>query len=141
MRSVKEATRSETRLVAATRTIKVLVGVGKDAAKAKAKERAGKDPEASLRAPGMATQQRLKLLFIISSPSRDGARIISRAYAQKGDFCALPHLDEDAVNRIKAAERRQREAALDSEDVPERGRSPSRDKRKGTGRKISDVSE
>jgi hypothetical protein len=61
---VKEATRSETRLVAVTRTIKVLVGVGKDVAKAKAKERARKDPEVSLRAPGMATQLRLKPLFI-----------------------------------------------------------------------------
>ena len=61
---VKEATRSETRLVAVTRTIKVLMGVGKDAAKAKVKEKAREDPEVNLRAPGMATQQRLKPLFI-----------------------------------------------------------------------------
>ncbi len=61
---VKEATRSETRLVAVTGTIKVPVGVGKDAAKAKVKEKVRKDPEVSLRAPVMATQQRLKPLFI-----------------------------------------------------------------------------
>jgi len=40
---------------------KVLVDVGKDAAKARAKEEERNDPEASLRAPGVATQQRLKL--------------------------------------------------------------------------------
>ncbi len=59
----------------------------------------------------------------------------------KGDSCALPHLDEDAVNRIKVAERRQREASLETEDAPERGRSPSREKRKGKWRKGSDGSE
>jgi hypothetical protein len=47
----------------------------------------------------------------------------------------------DAVNRIKADERRQREALLEPEDAPERGRSPSRDKRKGKWRQSSDGSE
>ena len=62
MHSVKEATRSETRLVAVTRTRKVPVDVGKDAAKAK--EKVSKDPEANQLAPGEAMQLRLKLLFI-----------------------------------------------------------------------------
>ncbi len=57
-----EAMRSETRLVAVMRTIKVLADVVKDVAKAKAKVR--KDPEVSLRAPEMATQVRLKPLSI-----------------------------------------------------------------------------
>jgi hypothetical protein len=57
-----EVTRSETRLVAVTRKTKVLVDEEKDAAKAK--EKARKDPEANLRAPGVATQPRLKLLSI-----------------------------------------------------------------------------
>ena len=61
--SVKGAASSESNLVAATRMTKVLVDVGKDA-KARAKEEERTDPEASLRAPGMATQRRLKLLFI-----------------------------------------------------------------------------
>jgi hypothetical protein len=59
----------------------------------------------------------------------------------KGDSCALPHLDEDAVNRIKAAERRQRESTHDPGDAPERGRSPSREKRKGKWRKGGSGSE
>ena len=58
----------------------------------------------------------------------------------KGDSCPLPHLDEDAVNRIKAAERRQKEA-LEPDVAPERGRSPSRDKRRGKWRKGSAGSE
>jgi hypothetical protein len=57
-----EAMRSETRLVAVMRTIKVPTDEEKDVAKAKVKAR--KDPEVSLRAPEMATQLRLKLLFI-----------------------------------------------------------------------------
>ena len=51
------------------------------------------------------------------------------------------HLDEESVNRIKAAERRQRESAHDSGDAPERGRSPSREKRKGKWRKGGSGSE
>jgi hypothetical protein len=50
------------RLVVMTRMIKVLVGVEKDVAKAKAKAR--EDPEVNLRAPEMATQLRLKPLSI-----------------------------------------------------------------------------
>jgi hypothetical protein len=61
---VKEATRSETRLVAVTRMIKVLVDVEKDVAKAKAKQKAKEDPEVSLRAPRMVTQLRPKPSFI-----------------------------------------------------------------------------
>jgi hypothetical protein len=57
-----EATRSETRLVAVMRTTKVLADVEKGVAKAKAKVR--RDPEVSLRAPGMGTQLRLKPSFI-----------------------------------------------------------------------------
>jgi len=36
----------------------------------------------------------------------------------KGDSCPLPHLDEESVNRIKAAERRQKEALLESLRMP-----------------------
>ena len=61
--------------------------------------------------------------------------------AQKGDSCPLPHLDEESVNRIKAAEKRQKEALLEPDDAPERGRSPSHDKRKGKWRKGSAGSE
>jgi hypothetical protein len=57
-----EARRSETHLVAVMRTIKVLADEEKDVAKAKAKVK--RDPEVSLRAPGMATQLRLKPSFI-----------------------------------------------------------------------------
>ena len=59
----------------------------------------------------------------------------------KGDSCPLPHLDEESVNRIKVAERRRKEALLEPEDALERGRSPSRDKRKGKWRKGSAGSE
>ena len=53
----------------------------------------------------------------------------------------FPHFDEESVNRIKAAERRQKEALLEPADARERGRSPSRDKRKGKWRKGSTGSE
>ena len=60
--SVKVTTRSGSNLVAVTKMTKVLADVEKDAVKAKEQER--KDPEASLRAPGVATQPRLKPSFI-----------------------------------------------------------------------------
>ena len=60
----KEATRSETHLVAVTRMIKVPVDVEKDVAKAKANQKVKEDPEVNLRAPEMATQLRLKPLSI-----------------------------------------------------------------------------
>ena len=60
--SVREATRSESNPVAVTRMIKVLVDVGKDVVKAKAKVRKG--PEASLQAPRVAMLQQLRLSFI-----------------------------------------------------------------------------
>jgi hypothetical protein len=58
----KEATRSESNPVAMTRTIKVLVEVGKDVVKAKAKVR--KAPGVSLQAPRAAMLPRLRLSFI-----------------------------------------------------------------------------
>ena len=58
----KEATRSENNPVAVTRKIRVLVDVGKDVVKAKAKVRKG--PEASLQAPRVAMLQQLRLSFI-----------------------------------------------------------------------------
>ena len=60
---VREGTRSETRHVTVMIAKKALMGVEKDVAKAKAKAKIEKDLEASLRAPGMATQHQLKLLF------------------------------------------------------------------------------
>jgi len=58
----KEAKRSERNPVAVTRMINVLVDVGKDVVKAKAKVRSG--PEASLQAPRVAMLQLLRLPFI-----------------------------------------------------------------------------
>ena len=49
----------------------------------------------------------------------------------------LTWMDEESVNCITAAERRQKEALLEPDDVLERGRSASRDKRKGKLRKGS----
>ena len=55
------------------------------------------------------------------------------------DSCPFPHLDEESVNRIKTAEKSQRDQHEEPDKAPERGRSPSRDKkghkcRKGTSR-------
>ena len=61
-----------------------------------------------------------------------------RGSCQKSDLCPYPHLDEQAVARIKSAERRHKETAQGSKErdpsggrgkTEERGRSPSRDKK------------
>ena len=59
----------------------------------------------------------------------------------KGDSCPFSQLDDESVNRIKAAERRQREVQHEPDDALERGRSPSRDKKGGKWRKSSPGSE
>ena len=60
---------------------------------------------------------------------------------QKGALRPYPHLDEESVSRIKAAERRQNGTRKDGEKNADRGRSPSRDKKGKKWRKNSVGSE
>ena len=125
--------------MAATRKTKVLADVGKGAEKGKGKGNQGSRSKSEGARGGDATATET-ITHQLKSKERWCPHHLKGA-CPKGDSCALPHLDEDAVNRIKAAERRQREATLESEDAPEHGRSPSLDKRKGKWRKSSDGSE
>jgi len=131
--------RSEMRLVVAKRTIKVPEDEEKDVAKAKAKVRKGSRSKSAGARDGDAAATET-IIHQLKSKQRWCPHHLKGA-CPKGDSCALPHLDEDAVNRIKAAERRQRESAHDPGDAPERGRSPSREKRKGKWRKGGSGSE
>ena len=139
MHLAKVPTRSETRLVAVMRTIKVPADAEKDVAKAKGKSKKGSRSKSAGARDGDAVATET-IIHQLKSKQRWCPHHLKGA-CPKGDSCALPHLDEDAVNRIKAAERRQMESAHDPGDAPERGRSPSREKRKGKWRKGGSGSE
>ena len=136
---VKEATRSEISLVAVIRMTKGHVVVVKDVARAKAKAiKLSRSKSAGAKSGDAAATE--TIIHQLRCKQR-WCPLYLKGGCPKGDSCPFPHLDEENVNRIKAAERRQKEAQVEPDDAPERGRSPSRDKRKGKWRKGSAGSE
>ena len=131
----REATRSEINLVAVMRMIKVLAGEGRDVVKAKVKGRKGSRSK-SAGAKGGDAAATETIIHQLKCKQR-WCPLHLKGGCPKGDSCPLPHLDEESVSLTKAAERRQKEALLEPDDALDRGRSPSRNKRKGKWRKGS----
>ena len=136
---VKEATRSEISLVAVTRTTNSRAVVEKGAEKAEAKGKKGSSSK-SAGAKGGDAAATETIIHQLRCKQR-WCPLYLKGGCPKGDSCPFPHLDEENVNRIKAAERRQKEVQHEPDDVPERGRSPLRDKKGGKLRKSSTGSE
>ena len=106
-----------------------------DAVKGKEKERAGKARGIiALRREekakdGKSIPPDLELQQVKSRPRWCPANL--KGNCPKGDMCPYPHLDEDAVSKIKSSDARRKEVEKEknSDKQEDRGRSLSRDKK------------
>ena len=120
---------------------RIHAAVAKDEERARAAKRTERSPPRGKEKDAKSTLVELELQQVRSRPRWCPANL--KGNCQMGDVRPYPHLDEEAVSRIKSSDKRRKELEKEknSEKTEERGRSPSRDKKGKKWRKGSAGSE